>query len=173
MALYESEFEYTKAVIDETLRLKNPAHGVSRQCAEDVTITISSEDSKSENITYNLPKDTGIVLLLSSANKDPKIWKTKVNEFVPERFLKNADESLKPNLSGSNRYAFVPFSVGARQCLGKNFALMEMVVAIAKICYHFEIENGNETNDIVEEKIEFTMKPASNIRLKIKPICRK
>lgn len=52
------------------------------------------------------------------ANMDKDIWGEDADEFKPERFLEQKSE---------RRYQFIPFSVGPRTCIGKNFAEMEIV----------------------------------------------
>lgn len=49
---------------------------------------------------------------------DKDIWGEDADEFKPERFLEQKSE---------RRYQFIPFSVGPRTCIGKNFAEMEIV----------------------------------------------
>ncbi len=158
---FESNFEYTKAVINETLRLRSPAFAVARQAKEDVTL------QGSDGTKYLVPKDSICVMAFTLANQDPLIWKQDMEEFVPERFLE--DHPLHPNLSGVNRYAFQPFNVGPRQCIGRRFAEMEMVLVLAKLIYHFEMI-PKKPKEVIPEKIEFTMKPGSPIGVDLKPL---
>ncbi|KAH7138814.1 cytochrome P450 [Dendryphion nanum] len=61
-------------------------------------------------------------------------------EFHPERWL--GDERY----ADDNRAALQPFSVGARDCLGKNMAQHEMRLIAAKMLYNFDLELCPESN---------------------------
>jgi cytochrome P450 len=37
-----------------------------------------------------------------------------------------------------SRSAYCPFSLGARQCIGKNLAYMELLISIARVVWLFE-----------------------------------
>jgi cytochrome P450 len=68
-------FPFTKAFLNETLRLKNPAFAVARKSLEDYQFGF-----------YN-SKEFGIILCFCNAAIDEKIWGKDVEEFRPERFL--------------------------------------------------------------------------------------
>ena len=58
--------------------------------------------------------------------------------FRPERFLKENSDQIIP-------YTFRPFGAGPRICIGKRFAMVEMMIAMAKILKSFKIEKTQET----------------------------
>lgn len=55
------------------------------------------------------------------------------NEFIPERWLD--DERFKDD----NKAAFQPFSVGPRNCVGRNLAYFEMRIVLARLLYNFDL----------------------------------
>ncbi|CAG8523884.1 14323_t:CDS:10 [Ambispora leptoticha] len=57
-------------------------------------------------------------------------WGEDVNEFVPERWL---DPENIP------RDAYMPFSAGSRNCIGQNFALLEIRLIIAALVSRYRI----------------------------------
>ncbi|KAI0481175.1 cytochrome P450 [Xylariaceae sp. FL0804] len=59
--------------------------------------------------------------------------------FKPERWLADADPGQ------AHREAFAPFSMGARGCLGKSMAYMQLNLVIAKTLWHFDFEAGPDT----------------------------
>ena len=58
------------------------------------------------------------------------IWEDP-EKFIPERFLLDNQHS--------NPFAFIPFSAGARNCVGQKFAMLEMKSIISKIVRNFEM----------------------------------
>ncbi|KAL1799918.1 hypothetical protein ACET3X_000260 [Alternaria dauci] len=62
-------------------------------------------------------------------------------EFLPQRWLGD------PEFDGDERQCVQPFSVGSRDCLGKNMAYHEMRLIIAKTLYNFDIELCPESNN--------------------------
>ncbi|KAE8327675.1 cytochrome P450 [Aspergillus sergii] len=85
-----------------------------------------------------LPKGTVVGFHLDDINRNPKIF-PEPNEFIPERWSGEEGKKLQ-------RW-FVPFSKGSRRCIGMDFALVEMKLAVAAIISRFEIwlDNPNVT----------------------------
>ena len=63
------------------------------------------------------------------------------DDFVPERWLPNIDP--KSEFSRDDRAACQPFSLGTRNCIGKNLAYAEMRLILAKVLYHFDLSPGD------------------------------
>ncbi|KAI0018793.1 cytochrome P450 [Xylariomycetidae sp. FL0641] len=61
-------------------------------------------------------------------------------EYFPEPFKFNPDRWLSSGQgqSRANKQAFVPFSVGARSCIGKQMAYLETSLVVAKTLWHFD-----------------------------------
>lgn len=107
-------------VIQEALRLYPPAAFVSREAYEDIQIG-----------NLLVPKGVCVWTLIPRLHRDPDIWGPDANEFKPERFSDGVSNACKfPQ-------AYVPFGVGNRLCLGKNFALVELKVVLALIVSRF------------------------------------
>ncbi|KAK0125939.1 hypothetical protein ONS95_007563 [Cadophora gregata] len=68
--------------------------------------------------------------------------------FVPERFL--GDERF----INDQRQALNPFSLGPRNCIGKNLAYAEMRLILARVLWNFDIEfaEGEESKDWLDQK---------------------
>lgn len=62
------------------------------------------------------------------------------NDFLPERWLPSA--STKPEFADDDRAACQPFSLGTRNCIGKNLAYVEMRLILSKVLYNFDISAG-------------------------------
>ena len=63
-------------------------------------------------------------------HRDTQLWGEDAGEYKPERFL--AENRLK-----SSRNAFLPFSLGPRQCIGNNFANLEMRIFLSILLKEF------------------------------------
>ena len=53
----------------------------------------------------------------------------KADQFIPERWLHGASADVK----STHPFAFLPFSFGSRNCVGKRFAEMELETIVAKV----------------------------------------
>ncbi|XP_010278927.1 PREDICTED: cytochrome P450 714A1-like [Nelumbo nucifera] len=109
-----------KMVIQETLRLYSPAPFLAREVFQ---------DTKIGHIV--VPKGVHLWTLIPTLHRDPDIWGEDAHEFKPDRFSNGISEACKlPQ-------AYVPFGVGARMCLGRNFAMVELMVVLSLIISNF------------------------------------
>ncbi|GJT04191.1 cytochrome P450 714A1-like protein [Tanacetum coccineum] len=107
-------------VIQEAMRLFPPAAFVSREALERTQIG-----------HVDVPKGVCIWSLIPTLHRDPEIWGPDAHIFKPERFANGVTKACKfPQ-------AYVPFGVGARSCLGRNFAMAELKVIISLITSKF------------------------------------
>jgi unspecific monooxygenase len=63
-------------------------------------------------------------------HRHEKLWRDP-DAFIPRRFM--------PPAPPPDRFAYLPFGVGARVCIGAHFALMEATLALATIVGTFRI----------------------------------
>ncbi|KAF9267532.1 cytochrome P450 [Marasmius fiardii PR-910] len=118
------------AVIYETLRLLPPVVGVPKQSNEDTTIVVSNEEGQTKSVP--VPKGTNVIFHATGVHYNPRYWKDP-HEFLPERFL-----------GDWSRDAFVPFSVGARSCLGRRFSEIESVAILTVLIKHYKVSVTEE-----------------------------
>lgn len=126
---------YTKVVIEEAMRLFPPAYFIDR---------INKEDDSFNG--FALPKGSNLLFSVYEIHRHPDFW-DKPEEFIPERFL---DEHTK---FSKNYY---PFGAGQRMCIGNNFAMYEMILAIMTVVERFEIVEKKEP---IQIKPLITLKP--------------
>jgi cytochrome P450 len=109
-------------VLDESLRLFPPAWTLGRRAiCEDVI------DG------FYIPENTVLAVCIYVLHRDPRFW-DRPDVFFPERF------SLE-NSRGRNKFSFIPFGAGPRQCIGNNFGLMEAALVVACILQRFELHS--------------------------------
>jgi cytochrome P450 len=126
---------YTKLVIEEAMRLYPPAYFIDR-------INKEADDFND----FHLPKGSNLLFSVYEIHRHPDFWPNP-EAFMPERFL---DESIK---FSKNYY---PFGAGQRMCIGNNFAMYEMILAIMTVVERFEIK---EKKTPIQIKPLITLKP--------------
>ncbi|KAJ7034119.1 cytochrome P450 [Mycena alexandri] len=114
---------YLNAVIKESLstslqRAPTPGSG-SKALTESFVIT--------EGTAVNIPPYT--------LHRDPRYFSPNPDKFMPERWLAAEDD---PTFI-LNEDAYIPFSLGPANCVGKNFALLEMRMVLAYLLQAFDM----------------------------------
>lgn len=113
------KFSYLRQVISETLRLSPPVLNFDRMALADTTI----------GGKYPIKKGEGVTVLTGALHRQPE-WGDNVELFDPERF--------EPTRAAARPAAlFKPFGTGARSCIGRQFALHEAVMAIARLVHRY------------------------------------
>jgi cytochrome P450 len=112
---------YTRAVVEESLRLRPPAYIVNRHVRRDDVVC-----------GRRVYAGGAVVISPMILHRHPDYW-DRPEEFVPERWLDREAEKRRP------KFAFVPFSAGPRQCIGNGFAMMEAVVILATLAQRFDV----------------------------------
>jgi cytochrome P450 len=107
-----SKLVYTRAVIEEAMRLYPPVASMTR--------TALAEDRVGDMV---IPQGSLIIVSPWVLHRHRKLW-PEPDLFRPERFLPGAREAL-------DRYQFLPFGTGPRVCIGAQFAMQEAVLALA------------------------------------------
>jgi cytochrome P450 len=111
---------FTRAVLDETMRLYPPAFLIARAAS-------------GPDVIAGLAVKKNDMVLVSPwlLHRHEKLWQDP-NAFIPARFM--------PPAPTPDRFAYLPFGVGARVCIGAHFALVEATLALAKIVGAFRVE---------------------------------
>ena len=116
-----SRLQYTGQCIKEALRLHSAVPGTERVTTEDVVFN-----------GHRIKKGTVVILHLWSLHHNPHVWENP-HDFQPERFHPDNVVKMDP-------FQFIPFSAGSRNCIGQNFAMNEMKVAVAKVVNRFHLK---------------------------------
>ncbi|XP_063283835.1 cytochrome P450 4B1-like [Pelobates fuscus] len=116
-----SKIPYTTMCIKESLRLYPPVPSVSRELAKPITFS----DGRT------LPAGCMVSLNIFCMHHNPSVWKDP-EVFDPFRF--SPENSAK-----RHSHAFAPFAAGPRNCIGQNFAMNEMKVAVVLTLKRYEI----------------------------------
>ena len=118
-ALDLDRLKFTRAVLDETMRLYPPAFLIARAAAGPDRIG-----------DLAIEKNDVVLMAPWLLHRHEKLWRDP-NTFIPTRFM--------PPAPSPDRFAYLPFGVGARVCIGAHFALVEATLALAKMIGAFRI----------------------------------
>jgi cytochrome P450 len=111
---------YTRAVVDEVLRLYPPVHTLGwRQTVDRDRIS-----------GVDIPKNSIITVVPWVIHRHRLLWRDP-ELFDPNRFLREDERA------GRSKFSYIPFSVGPHVCLGSAFALTEMILVVATLLPHF------------------------------------
>jgi cytochrome P450 len=115
-----SRLTFTRAVIDETLRLYPPAFLIVRA-------------ARGRDVVAGIAIAPGDILMVAPwvLHRHEKLWHDP-NTFEPTRFL--------PNNPQPDKFAYLPFGVGPRVCIGAQFAITEATLVLAKLIGTFRVE---------------------------------
>ncbi|KAF8955653.1 high nitrogen upregulated cytochrome P450 monooxygenase 2 [Flammula alnicola] len=118
------------AIINETLRML-PALSTSIQRAP-------PKDSGGKRLgNIFIPEGTGITIPPYCLHRDPRYFSPRADEFWPDRWLmgkKTDDKDFILDLA-----AFIPFSYGPANCVGKSLAMLELRYITAMLLRQFDI----------------------------------
>jgi len=137
---------FTSAVVREGLRLYPPVWSMARYASKDVELA-----------GIPVAANTQIILSQWVTQRDAR-WFAEPDRFRPERWL--GDE-----LKGLPRFAYFPFGGGPRVCVGQHFALLELVLVLARASQSVLFEPAGEK---LRLDPVITLRPRGFVRLKVK-----
>mmetsp|Transcript_20027 Transcript_20027/g.25585 ORF Transcript_20027/g.25585 Transcript_20027/m.25585 type:complete len:514 (-) Transcript_20027:498-2039(-) len=143
-----SKFVFLRRCITESLRLWNVA-----------MIVFSRVSSAPERVTglnnqqVEIPKGTRFNFWYYGQHHSRDLWGEDALIFNPDREFKNHElqrgDHTEPELVAFTPVTerFHPFSMPRRDCLGKNFAFLEMRLLISRLLQNFHIELAGPTRE--------------------------
>ncbi len=136
---------FTHQVLQEALRLYPPGWLFTRRTVE-----------ADELGGFTIPARTDVFISPYILHRHPSFW-SEPEEFRPERF---AGVDAKER----HRFAYIPFSVGPRHCIGENMAMFEMLVHVNHMTRRFRLTRlGNEP---IELEAQINLRPRSNLMMR-------
>jgi cytochrome P450 len=113
---------YTRAVIQETMRLYPPIWGLIRVATKDDIIG-----------GQQILAGDRIMLFAWGTHHSPKFWEDP-EAFKPERFMGEAAKKRKP-------YVYIPLGGGKRSCIGGAMSQVENTLALSILLRRFRLEH--------------------------------
>ncbi|KAF0718021.1 Aste57867_1959 [Aphanomyces stellatus] len=146
---------FTKAVVQESLRLFPPAPFVSPRVATECCALPMVDGS-----TVNIPAGASVRIVPAVVHRDPKYW-TNANDFMPERFIDGSPTNIADHkLQADPGVHYMSFGFGLKSCIGQRFAMAEMQVVVAILASRFEFKLTSDANPNPEYK-DVTIVPAN------------
>jgi cytochrome P450 len=133
---------YTKAVVQEGLRLYPPVPITGRQATAEVELG-----------GRRIKPTTPIVISSWVVHRHRDLWDSP-EYFVPERFLPSAAGEIR-------RGAYIPFGLGPRICIGMGFAMQEILTVLATVMPRFRIRLARP--EAVMPEFRATLRPSGGL----------
>ena len=132
---------YLYRIMQETLRLRAPGFLISRHSVVDDSID-----------GYHIDANKMVFINVHLIHHHPDIWENPT-QFDPDRFLQE-------NTTKRDQYSWIPFGSGQRQCIGRDFSLMEGQLILARLLQRYTIEPSNPY-EVQPHYTAFTQSPNS------------
>lgn len=138
---------FTRAVVEETMRLYPPVPLLSRQALAD------------GRIAGRVVRKGAIVLVAPWILHRRKALWADPDAFVPDRFM--------PGAPRPSRHLYIPFSVGPRVCTGQHLGLAEAVICLATLFQAAKLElwPGAEVMPVAR----LTLRPGDALPMRVMP----
>ncbi|XP_067001961.2 probable cytochrome P450 49a1 [Anabrus simplex] len=121
------DMKYMKACIKESMRISPIVSGTARETQKDIVLS-----------NYLVPKGAMVIVPTKSMCLDEQNF-PQPTRFIPERWIKGSEEQQT-----AHPFVFIPFGFGARMCLGRRFAELEMGILLARVVRNFRLEYDQE-----------------------------
>jgi len=160
-----NKLKYLEYFVKETMRLFPSVPSMGRETNQETELSNG----------LIMPKGSQIVVHVFDIHRNPKYWDNP-EEFRPERFLPE-------NSQNRHTYAYIPFSAGQRNCIGKKscftkgklyyllclgqkYAMQEMKTLMVALLKQFQILPVIDPNSIVFQS-GITLRTQNKIHVKL------
>jgi cytochrome P450 len=133
---------YTRAVLQESMRLYPPVWTIGREAKSPVEIG-----------GHTLPSGAQVWICQWIVHHDSRFFPSP-DEFMPERWLGD-------NTGVVARFRYLPFGAGLRVCIGQSFAMLEAAIILVCLLQRFRL--SRPSGKIVRASPWFTLRPAEGV----------
>ncbi|XP_022823175.1 cytochrome P450 4V2-like [Spodoptera litura] len=140
------QMHYLERVIKESMRLYTVVPIIARNIDRDIYLPTCG---------VTVPAGAGAVIGAFAIHQSAA-WGPKPEVFDPDRFLPERSQNRHPA-------AFLPFSYGSRNCIGRNFGMLIMKSIISTVVRSYKIE----ADEIGPLKVEMLLFPINGHQIKI------
>lgn len=140
------DLRFTNQVIQESMRLHPPVWTMGREAIEPFELG-----------GYHIRRGTQICLSQYVTHRDARFF-PEPDQFRPQRWSPESAVKIP-------KFAFFPFGGGPRHCIGSNFAMMELCLALVTILREFHIDLI--ADHPIELQPSLTLRPRHGIRARV------
>jgi cytochrome P450 len=137
----------TRAVIEEAIRLYPPIAAISR-------VALGPDELGGVKVR----RGSLVVISPYVLHRHRALWE-EPDAFDPGRFIGGARTRI-------DRFAYLPFGVGPRICVGQAFALQEATLVLATIAGRFSFELSPD--QAVWPLLSVTLRPAEGLKMRLR-----
>ncbi|XP_058128995.1 cytochrome P450 4V2-like [Anopheles ziemanni] len=141
-----NKLTYMEMVLKESLRMLPVAAVIGRKTTADIDLG-----------DYRLPAGVDILIDIFDMHRNPTYWGPDADRFRPERF-----ETIS-----YDRFSFLPFSAGPRNCVGLRYAWISMKIMLLKVLARYSLETDLKLADL-GMKMALTMKIVNGHMVRLK-----
>jgi cytochrome P450 len=138
---------WTTQVIKETMRLYPAVYMIARRCVRDVQLG-----------PYLIERGAIIFINIVGMHRRPDFY-ANPERFDPERWSPEREKQLP-------KQAYLPFSGGARVCIGNHFAMMEAQLILATWLRNLRFDLLDPGQQIGVDGL-FTLRPKGGVPLRV------
>jgi cytochrome P450 len=137
----------TRMVLEESMRLYPPIWALAREAAEEDEIG-----------GYRIPARSTVLVSPFVTHRHPDYWE-RPEVFDPDRFTPE-------RVARRPKCAYFPFLGGPHQCIGNEFALLEMRLIVAMVLQRFDLELLPD--QAIQPKASLTLRPSGPVRVALR-----
>ncbi len=140
------QLPYTLNVFQEGLRLYPPAWLITRKALQPDDVA-----------GILIPENALVIISPYTMHRHPEFWEAPA-QFNPHRFSVDA-------VNQRHKFAYIPFGGGPALCIGKNFALIEAQIVLAKLSqvFQFDLLEGSQ----VQMDALVTLRPRGGLHMRL------
>jgi len=141
-----ARLSYTEMVLAESMRLYPPAWAMGRVATQDFALG-----------PYHLPRKTTILASQYILHRDARFFAEPL-AFRPERFAAEGKAAIP-------RFAYLPFGLGLRRCIGEGFAWMESILVLATVAQRWKLRM--DPAQVVEPQPLITLRTRYGMKMRM------
>jgi cytochrome P450 len=137
---------FTRAVIDEAIRLYPPVPFMSRAAIGDDRVA-----------GLRIPANSLVMIAPYVLHRHRRLW-DEPDSFDPERFMPGRRDAI-------DRFAYLPFGAGPRVCIGASFSLQEAAIVLARIvqAVRLDLVPGHDVQPVQR----VTLRPSNGLPMNV------